>query len=241
MELKFESISNRIHWSLALKAALVGVAWYAFSFPFFALLVVALYLVPLFDPLKFIAPFLAMLVLGAVLPPYFLFSLFFACAFYFILGIKDLILVQRSTAYEALILLFLLGFSFSFFFHFQAGASGVALVFVALGVASIALLVQRFFTYHEKEGQRSAHFGQGEKRIASFLYAFFLGECALAVLLIPMNSTLRTALLFLAGMVGFEVLTEHVLHELTWQRAFAYLTLLFVFTILMLTANQWGL
>ena len=241
MALKFESISNRIHWSLALKSALVGVAWYTFSFPFFALLAAVLYLVPLFNPLRFSPPFLAMLVLGALLPSRIVFSLFFACTFYLILGIKDLVLVKRTVAHEALTLLFLLGFSVFFFSRFPTGVSGGALVFTLLGAVILAFLVRGFFAYRDREELRGSRLVRNERDIASIFYGLFMGEGALVMLLIPMNSTLRTALFFLAAIVGFEVLAEHVSQALTWQRTFGYLALLFTLTLLMFIMNQWGL
>ncbi len=239
---KFASISNRIHWSLALRSAVFGAAWYALSFPFFALVGIFLYCVPLFEPRRFLVPFLMLLFLAAVTPPFALFAFFFACALYLIVGMKDLILVKRAVAYEGLMLLLFLGLGFFFFSHFEAGISPAALFAAAVGMAAVSLLLSGFLSYEEHEEHpaagRSTPF---EELVASLLVGLALGECALALLLLPMNPLLRTGVFFLAAIVAAESVAEQSAGKLTRARIFGYCALLFALTVVMLSANQWGM
>lgn len=105
METKLRLILKRIHWSLALKAAILAVVWMVLPGWAFLILSAYLYFVPFFDPWKLFLPFLVFLFLAFTGPPNPGFALILGSLFYVILGIKDLILIDRRSAYDIMILI----------------------------------------------------------------------------------------------------------------------------------------
>src|SRR5689334_4150926 len=110
---KLKLIIRRIPWSLLLKAVALALLW-AFGkaslaagavtpFVLFVVIACAAYILPLFRPRAMAVPFFCALVLGFFVPFSALATLAFALIFFLILGIKDLVLVNRETAYETLL------------------------------------------------------------------------------------------------------------------------------------------
>src|SRR2546422_648850 len=113
METKLKLISKRIHWSLALKAGGVAAAWYFLPRWAFLFVVLYFYFVPIFHPWKLFLPFLTFLFLvfnefvvpaGQSQLSQIGFAAIIAVFFYVILGIKDLVLIDRRSAYDGLVL-----------------------------------------------------------------------------------------------------------------------------------------
>lgn len=90
---------------LPLRAVIFGLGWFLLPFWLFVLLALCLYLVPFFGVKRFFLPFLAIIFFAAIEPRNFLFAIVFAGVFYMILGVKELVFIERKSAYEALTLL----------------------------------------------------------------------------------------------------------------------------------------
>lgn len=152
---KLKSILKRIHWSLPrksiwgliLKAAIFAVAWLILPWWLFFLVALYCYFIPLFRSGKLLVPFFCLLVLTIAQSPGFLFALVFGIIFYYILLIKDLLIINRKSAYELLVL------ASSFFliwdlFSGHDGLSGSAFFWAFWCAIAIGLLVHnmmRFF------------------------------------------------------------------------------------------------
>jgi hypothetical protein len=196
MEAKLESITKRIPWSLLLKATALAVLWSfahvsqslaVFSWLF---LVVAIYyyLVPLFQPRVLSAPFIFALFFAITLPFGFLSALSVGAMFFLILGIKDLILVNREIAYETLF--FLLSF-LAIFETYQAATSSISFwnwVALILTGALVTFLIRKL---PWRESRRKYSFWPAA------LFGTLVFELGLVLLFLPLDFLYQTAILFL--------------------------------------------
>lgn len=118
MEERLRSITKQIHWSLAVKAAVFGVVWYFSPGWFFFLVALYMYFIPPFNSAKLLAPFATLTLLCLVQPKSLIFMVIAAALFTWILLIRDLIFIDRKSAYE--ILVFALSFFLVRFFYVHA-------------------------------------------------------------------------------------------------------------------------
>ena len=95
---KLKLILRPIPWSLLLKAAAFGVGWLILPFWVFVVLAALLYFLPVFQVLKLLFPFVLTLILAYLVPPSLWAGLFLSALFFFILGVKDLVLIDRAAA-----------------------------------------------------------------------------------------------------------------------------------------------
>jgi len=236
MEAKLGSILKTTHWSLLLKAAVFGLSWRIFPFPIFLLVALGLYLIPLFEPGKLILPFFLTLCLSAVLVPSFWAALVLAALFFFIMGIKDLILVNRGSAYETLTFLLLFLALLNFFARFDSWDSFLALVFASVLAIVFGFLLRGAVNYslsfpEEKDRKKTD--------ILVSLAAFLFWQAEITLLFLPLNFFYQTALLFLATVILVEIVIDHFSGSLTRAKMLSYFSFLFAFVAVILAGNTW--
>src|SRR3989344_5474343 len=127
MEEKLRSISNQIHWSSVLKAVVFALAWLWFPFWLYLPIALYLYLVPLFQARRLAIPFVTLLTLSYLEMPSGMFALMLGAVFYILLLIKDLLLSDRRSAYELLVLMLSFLVLREFYLEFNHGLAGGAL------------------------------------------------------------------------------------------------------------------
>src|SRR5579863_4846301 len=99
-----KSILKRISWSSLLKAVIFAAAWWLLPFWLFLLIALYLYYVPLAGSYGASAPFWTLMLIGLLEPSNLFTALIFGAVFYFILLIKDLLIIDRRMAYEIVVL-----------------------------------------------------------------------------------------------------------------------------------------
>ena len=102
---KLKSALGRIPWSLLLRAGLAGGGWLYFPFPVFVLACLLIYSRPAFNFSKFLHLFLALLFLAFVVPHSAVNAILLSLIFYLLLGIKELVFIERGDIYEMIFLL----------------------------------------------------------------------------------------------------------------------------------------
>src|ERR1700722_12935955 len=107
---KLKSISKQIHWSLLARAALFALFWFFLPFWLFFLLALYLYFIPFFQERTLPVPFFILLLLTFIESPGIFFAVIFGLLFYYLLLIKNLVLIDRKSGYE----LFVLAITFFF-------------------------------------------------------------------------------------------------------------------------------
>lgn len=255
MVAKLESILGPIPWSLVLKAALTGIVWYFLPLWVFFLAAFYFYLTPLFEPKKFAVPFLIFLYLAASNSPSLWFAVFLAVIFYLMLGVKDLILINRSALYEVMVLLIL----FALFFNFFVTTSGWndSGVFLAALIPSAAffLLFGGLVDYlppafpPEKAGTETSQISQSEsgesgkrkKLLVIGLSSFLVWQLALAIIFLPLNFVFASILWFVPVLLLTEIVPDYLRGTLSRQRIMSAFAAFFVVIVVILGATQWKL
>ena len=104
MEERLKSISRRIHWSLLLRAGVFGFAWLLLPFSLFVLVALYLYFSPLAQSRGLAWSFFVLLLLMFLEPVGPLFAVIFGAIFFYILLIKEFVLIDRASAHEVTVL-----------------------------------------------------------------------------------------------------------------------------------------
>jgi hypothetical protein len=245
---KLRSISARIPWSLAVKAAIFGFAWYALPRGWFVVVALLLYCIPLFRIWRSAIPFATLLVLADIIPsgPY---ALYLAAAFggaYFLLdGVKNLAFIDRHAAYRTLVLLLMFAAVAVFFSRATCAASGPC---PTPGSAVESLLVAALIFLFVREVLRSAAYHGAPERepdrfarasLAAGLVAILLWEFLWTLLFLPLNFFSQTALAFLAVVVLLELAELRVHGRLARRAILLHASIFVAFLVILLAANSW--
>ncbi len=180
------------------------------------------------------APFLCAIVLSFFVPASALGALAFFILFFLILGIKDLILVDRGTAYEALI--FLLIFLAAVLTYAAAGPwdsfGNWATLF---GVGAMAVLLLRKLPWQDPPHER--------RPLAPVLvFGFLMFELALVLLFLSLDFLYQASILFLFGVFASYALVRLRLRQEGARPFQPFLYYFFAFALaagFILTLNSW--
>lgn len=218
---KLRSITNPIPWSSLLKPAVAAVAW--LILPWWAFLAIALYcyLVPLFRPASLAPAFSAFLLIALASPRGIVQAVYAAVVLALILGIKDLVIVNRKIAYQLLVFLLSFAGCLLLFGEFSSWSTSAAFL-------SLAILSGFWFwiIHSDPERERAA-------ALSSAIAALLLFEVGAAMFFLPVNFFAQAALLFFGSILLFEAATN--LKSLTfwqvsfWSAGYAAISLLVVF------------
>lgn len=199
-----------------------------------------LYLVPFFSIKRFALPFLAIIFFAAIEPKGVFFALVFAATFYLILGIKDLIFVERKPAYEVLVLL-LVFFSFiNFFSNFGSwnGLRPFLCVFI-VGVF-VFLLLAGFLNYGGKEDGLLSEERLRRGKISAAIAGLVVSQITIALLFLPLNYLYQSALAFLVALSVVELLSDYLAGGPTRRAVLINLSVFLAFAVIILGSANWA-
>lgn len=238
METRLRFILKRIHWSLALKALALAAFW--LFLPGWAFLVLSLYFyfVPVFHPWRIFLPFLAFLFLAFASPMNFGFALTLAALFYMILGIKDLIFIDRKSVYEMLVFILVFLLQIWFFANLGDLPNSVSLSSAFLLSAVSCLLYRESLSYGN-----DLWFAAGPNKngkAALWLIWLLISQVSLAALFLPLHFLYQSALAFFLSAILFGLLSLYVNDVITRARVLLYFSASFVFLVTLLGLAQWG-
>jgi hypothetical protein len=241
MAVKLKSIVRPIPWFLLLKAVLFGLGWLILPSWLFVLSGLFLYLVPFFQPRKLLVPFLSTLALSLILPYDPGWAVFFAGVSFLIFGIKDLIFINRSSAYEFLTLLLVFGAIFSAFSSGAASWHGFA--FLAMGViaALFVAFVLELLRYKSSDMLIEGSQRRSLEHKAIFISGFLLWQLGIGVAFLPLNLFYQTALLFLVAALMLELIVDWSEGDLSPRTLLFHFSVFFVFAVLLFASAEWGL
>ncbi len=236
MEEKLRSISKQIHWSSLLKAGIFALAWLLLPWWLFVLLALAAYLVPLFHAGKLALPFFVLLVISYLQAPTPLSALVFGAAFYFLLLIKNLLLIDRGAARELLasVLSFIL--LRDFYIRFNEGIGGAAFFFSFCTALLIALLVRN---YARASGELSGQSSRIE-RIGIWLSCLLIWQLMIAGLFLPVDFTYQTVIVFLPTILILDLLPDHLSGKLSRAKLLGSSIMVFVLFVIVMVSANWG-
>jgi hypothetical protein len=237
MAAKLKSILKQIHWSSILRAAIFALAWFWLPFWLFLLIALYLYFVPLFQAGKLAIPFLALLFLCFIEPTGLIFAVVFGALFYGILLVKDLILIDRRSAYEIVVLMLSFIFFRAFYLKFDKGIDGYALISSFLIAAVFGLLLNAFVDCFKESISSTALL----KRVAVLLSFVLMWQILIVGLFLPIDFVYQSVLAFLGAILLTDLVPEHLFGGLTRAKVLTTATAVFTLLVIVLGSARWGL
>lgn len=244
MVAKLKSITKLIHWSLLARVVVFALAWLYLPFWVFLLLALYCYFVPAFHAGRLIMPFFTLLVLcyaesaaagagaGGLLM-----AIIFGAIFYYLLLIKDLLVIDRGTAHELLALILSFFLFREFFASFNAGPSGAALIWAFLTALLWSRLLNGLVLRGLKDSPGGA--GTGLARAAVWLSCFLMAQALIVIAFLPLNFIYQSTIAFLAAALLIELLPERLASSLSEDKIRLASTVVFTLLVVVLAAARW--
>ena len=230
-----KAINNILHskWFI-LKAVVFGISWLIFPWWISFLIATYFYFFPIFHPDKLLVPFLAFLFLTLIQKPDILFAVVFSIIFYYILLIKDLLVINRKFAMETLVL------SISFFlirdFFMNYGIEKWNLILSFFFSVIIGLLVQNLISFFkENVFERKDNLS----KIIPWIIFFLSWELILAGIFIPINFIYQSIIVFIGFTFFYELIMGYFWNELSRERIFIISGIFFSLMVLFLVSAPW--
>ncbi|MBI2048893.1 MAG: hypothetical protein HYT29_00400 [Parcubacteria group bacterium] len=208
--------------------------------PGWAFLILSLYFyfVPVFHPWKLFLPFLVFLFLAFASPMNFGFALMLAALFYMILGIKDLIFIDRRSVYEILVLILIFLLHIWFFANLGSLPGSVSLLSAFLLSAVSCLLYRESLSYGNNLWFTAGPSKNGTMTL--WLVWLLISQVSLAALFLPLNFLYQSALAFFLSATLFGLLSLSANDVITRARVLLYFSASFVFLVTLLGLAPWG-
>lgn len=233
MEAKLRSITKQIHWSLILKAAIVGASWVYLPEWLAVVLAVFFYLSSFFRIRHMGVPFLSALISAHILGQSIPAGLFLGASVFFILGLKELVFIDRKAAYAGLI--FLIFFFASFLLYQNSDAWSAWFPVKSLLFAWFFWALSRGFLLEAEGGL------PGRTSLALGLLAFVFWEIATVIAFLPLDFLYQAGIIIFMGFVFFEWLIDYSRGSLYKNKILIYISLLFILVTLIFTFAKWSL
>mgnify|MGYP001616747163 FL=1 len=236
---KLESLLRGIPWYLVLKSASFGVGWLVLPFWLFLILAAYLYLLPFFRPLKMALAFLILIFLVLESPHAIWMAVLYSVLFYLILGIKDLVFIERRPYYEMLILLITFIVFIGFFNIFEE-RGGYSAYISALLVSLIFFFLTRGFL--DNDGgiyARDIAFVR-RRDVCVAVLSLLIWQMFAVLMFLPVNFLYQAAILFLFTTVGLEMVSDYLENSLTNRRILFDFSVFIVFLVVILGLIPWS-
>ncbi len=211
MATKLRSTLEKIHWPLLAKSVFVALLWLLAPYWVFFLCALYFYFRPNFQSGKVAISFLVLLSLAFLAPllqGVFAYSvaLVIGVAFYLVLGVKDLLVINRQLAYQVLRLILLMAILLLFFWWGQSSSSQFVWQLLAL-FAGFFLLYYEYFSFVFE--------GKGAHASTAALIALLLFELAWALAWLPMGFLNASATMLLVIFMLNDFILHHFKRNLT--------------------------
>lgn len=196
---------------------------------FFLTIAIVLYSKPIFNTFYFWASFAILLILALNSPPSFFAAVFYAFLFYIILGLKNLVFINRVNWHQALHLsLFYVLFMF---FWGLDGATPFLLKLSGIFLTSLFLLREFFKVAAVDFSKRSI--------AASWVFALLVVEAVWAISWLPIGFLNSAALALLAIFVLINLILHYFKGTLNKKIVLSAITFFILFMLLIFITSKW--
>jgi hypothetical protein len=238
---KLRSILRQISWSSVLKAVIFAVAWWALPFWLFLLIALYLYFVPMTGAHKVSAPFFVLLLITLLQKPSIISAVIFGVVFYFIILVKDLIIIDRRSAYEILMLVLSYLLVRGFFLNVGGSFGWWSLTDSAVAAAAVSALVGNFVKNFSVVPEDSVRDARSFRRMLGWMTFLLTWQLLIVGLFLPLNFLYQSAIIFLVAVIILDLVPQYVFGELTRVKVLATGTVLFALLVIVLSSARWTL
>jgi hypothetical protein len=235
---KLKSISKRISWSLLLRAIIFAAAWWALPFWLFLIIALYLYYVPITGADKVSAPFWVLLLISFLESQGIIDAIVLAAIFYFILLIKDLIIIDRRSAYEILILVLSYLLARGFFLNVGGALSYQSLFDSVIAAWAVSLMAGSFIKNFlpGDSGEMRA-----PQRMLGWMIFILMWQLLIVGLFLPLDFLYQSAVVFLIAVIILDVIPQYIFGELSRVKMLATGSVIFSLLVIVLASARWGL
>jgi hypothetical protein len=234
MEEKLRSILKRISWSSVLKAVIFGVAWWALPFWLFLLIALYLYFIPIAGTGKVSVPFWVLLLISLIQEQSLIAAVIFGIIFYFILLVKDLIIIDRRTAYEVLMLVLAYLLVRSFFLNVGGSFGLLTLLYGLVAAWAIGAFVVSFI-----KNFSAAPVPRSFRRMLGWLAFLLSWQLLIVGTFLPLDFLYQSAIIFLVAVIILSIIPQYVFGELSRTKVLATGSVLFALLVIVLSSARW--
>jgi hypothetical protein len=251
---KLKSISKRTNWSLLLKAVLFAAAWWVLPFWLFLLVALYLYFIPVAGSANVALPFLVLLLIAFPESPNLLFAIILAIIFYYIVLIRDLLIIDRRSAYEILVLALSYLLLRSFFMREGDNFGGPALFYAIFVAWALAAMVQSFIknfssasvavsvgdgVMTEPDADASVAEARSFRRALGLVSFMLFWQLLIVGLFLPLNFVFQSAIVFMVAAIFIDLIAQYAFGELSRTKVLAASTVIFCLLVIVLASAHW--
>jgi hypothetical protein len=231
---KLRLILRRISWSSVLKAIIFAVAWWALPFWLFLLIALYLYFIPMTGAHKVSAPFFVLLLIAFLQGQDIIFAVIFGVVFYFIILVKDLIIIDRRTTHEIFMLVLLYLLIRGLFLHVGDSLGWWSLLDSAVAAGAIGVLVTSFVKNFSVTPVPDPF-----RRMLGWVTFLLMWQLLIVGLFLPLDFLFQSAIVFLVAIIILDLVPQYVFGELTRIKVLVTGTVLFALLVIMLSSARW--
>jgi hypothetical protein len=231
---KLKSILRRISWSSVLKAVVFAVAWWALPFWLFLLIALYLYFIPITGAGKVSAPFFVLMLILFLEPRSIPDAVVFGAVFYFVLLVRDLIIIDRRFAYEVVMLLLSYLLLRGLFLN-VGGSIGYRSLFDSVVAAFAVSMLVTSFVKNFSEAPYSF------RRMLGWVTFLLAWQLIIVGLLLPLNFLYQSAIVFLVAVIILDLIPQYVFGELSRSKVLATGIVLFALLVIVAASARWVL
>jgi hypothetical protein len=237
MEEKLKSISKRIHWSSLLKAAIFAIVWFWLPWWLFLLVALYFYFVPLAGSAKVVLPFLVLLFISLFEGPSIAFALIFAILFYYILLVKDLLIIDRRDAYEILVLVLTYLLLRTFFMKSGGDFGGLSFFYSFFIAAIFSFMLSSFIGNFSDAFKDTKPF----RRMIGWASFIIIWQLLIIGLFLPLDFVYQSAIVFLISMVFIDLMPSYIFGDLSRTKTLVTSTTIFALLVIIISSARWRL
>ncbi|HVM76788.1 MAG TPA: hypothetical protein VMU07_01405 [Candidatus Paceibacterota bacterium] len=233
---RLKSILRQTRWSLLIKAVIFAGAWLVLPFWLFLLVALYAYFVPVPQSRVVAGPFLVLLLLIALEPKSLVFAAIFGAIFFYMLLIKEFVLIDRKSAHEVIVLV-LSFFLIRDFYIRQGGAMTGWSFFYSFCVALIlGLMISNYIRFGGTSEPNT-----GVKRMAVWLSTLLIWQLIIVGLFLPVDFIYQSVIVFLGVIPLIDLVPQYLFGDATRQKSLIAASVIFVLFVLVLGSARWGL
>jgi hypothetical protein len=178
-----------------------------------------------------------LLVLAYLEPAELIYFIVFAALFYYLLLIKDLLIIDRRSAYELLAIAFSFFLVRSFYAHLGENVITGASVWYGLLVSALIGFLMNSFLRNFSEGT-SKH---PMCRAAAWLAFILTWQFLMVGLILPLDFVYQSVIVFLVSVLVLDLIPENAIGNISRQRIVATGTTVGVLLAVVLISARWGI
>jgi len=208
----------------------------------FLLVALYLYFVPFTGAEKVSVPFFVLLLISFLQGNSILAAVIFGAIFYFIILIKDLLIIDRRSAYDILVLVLSYLLIRNFFLRVGGSLEGWTVVYslVAAGAVSgmVTSFIKNFSTaWTEADSPEARSF----RRMLGWMTFLLMWQLLLVGLFLPLDFLYQSAIIFLVAVIMIDLLPQYIFGELSRTKVLVTGMVLFALVTIVATSARWVL